>query len=276
VVVCFDLNLGLVGVNGTGGAQNSFVFATIEPWPNGWYRCTVAAATTGLTALSWVCAPQATNSVTANLGGEACYVWGAMATQAAGIAQPLFFRNSSYITTAAATVARNNDNCFMNLPDASWFDQYQGTFFADFSIPVGTGGNGAGIIGVGATTTDYIQIGYSFRADATGINNSYFGMMGAAGVSQNPSTPIDSGQCAYDTPTRIALGYKINDLTTMSVNGRPVVRAAVPATLWPAAPQRMTIGGSGWGTAMATGLNIRRVAYFPRKLTDAQMQMITQ
>jgi hypothetical protein len=205
--------------------------------------------------------------------GDAISAWGAMVVAtAAPSGGSLFAKLPSYVSTAAAAVTRFNDTCTITLPDPSWHDPTQGTLFVDFSLPFGNGCNTSYPIGIGNTTSDYLGIQVQISANLLGANNNIYGTIVAGAVSQ--PGPIDNGAItAFDTPIRTAMAYKQGDFTALCVNGRPVQQSASVPTAWPAAPVRLVLGWP-WQAAMG-GLDIRRVAYFPRKLTNAQLIDLT-
>jgi hypothetical protein len=274
----YDLVNGVLGQRVNGQNTCIWYFSNMEPWPNGWWRCVIGAATTTPTGASTVYTAPTTDVLTQPVAGGAVYIWGLMAIQVAPTGTPVFNRQTTYIATPTATaVTRNNDSCYLNLPDPTWYDPNQGTLFVDFSIPIGNGGNPNFVLYTGATTNDYMGIGAQIGSNGTtAINCGIFAQLVAGGTTQISGIGYALASIAFDTPYRAAMGYRLNDLVTSCVNGGPVVKSTVVPALWPAVPQRMTIGGAGWTNAATSGLDIRRIAYFPRKLSDAQMQLITK
>jgi hypothetical protein len=274
----YDLVNGVLGQRANGQNTCVWYFSSMEPWPNGWWRCVIGAATTTTTACNSVYSAPTTDTTGLPPAGGAVYLWGLMAIQVAPTATPVFNRQSTYIATPTiSTVTRNNDSCYVNLPDPTWYDPNQGTLFADFSIPIGNGGNPNFVLYTGATTSDYMGIGAQIGSNGTtAINCGIFAQLVAGGTTQISGIGYALTSIAFDTPYRAAMGYRLNDLVTSCVNGGAVVKSPQVPAIWPAVPQRMTIGGAGWSQASTSGLDIRRIAYFPRKLTDAQMQLITK
>jgi hypothetical protein len=99
LLIRFDtpsLNFGQFNLNtGTITSVSSGYSAKIIPYPNGWYRCSVTTPVdTAITNLVFV---------SANLGVNSTYVWGAQLEVGSF--------STSYIPTTTASVTRNADGC---------------------------------------------------------------------------------------------------------------------------------------------------------------------
>jgi hypothetical protein len=263
----FNLNLGTLGSHTSGLNTVLYSAGFIEPWPNGWYRCTLTVTTTTITTLNVVYLSPVAIDVGTAVNGDSVNLWGAMLSAQPGVGA--YGRLSSYISTATAAVTRAGDSMQLALPDTSWFDPTRGTLFADFVINLGAGQNGAWLCGPGNTVNDFIAIGFTISADLT--VRGLWGNIQAAGVSTLVSD--SAALTAFEQPLRVAVGYRQADVMTLCVNGRPVQQSAVPAS-WPAAPVRMAIGGQPFSPG-GSGTTFKRFAYFPRKLTNTQLIDLT-
>jgi hypothetical protein len=116
----FDLDNGVLGT-GSAGIQD----ATIEAYPNGWYRCSMTwTQGAGDTSFTFYIYPaDADNDVVVDLDGtSSIFVWGAQ-VEASPIA-------TSYIPTTTASVTRNKDD--ISLTGASdLIGQSEGTLYVE-------------------------------------------------------------------------------------------------------------------------------------------------
>ena len=124
----FNLGNGTARNNNTAQGTYSSGSFLIQPYPNGWYRCTITC-TTSTDAQSQVRiftfrdANQWTSAASyAGDGTSGLYLWGAQLEQGAF--------PTSYIPTTASTVTRSADNASMTGTNfSSWYNQTEGTVF---------------------------------------------------------------------------------------------------------------------------------------------------
>jgi hypothetical protein len=261
--VWFDLNAGTILSHTGGGTNCLYSGATIEPYSNGWFRCSLAVTTATVTTVAAGVHPAQGDGGT-GLSGNSVAVWGGMMTS--GATSPPYWGVRSYVPTlGGVSVIRNQETVTIPLPDPTWFDPNQGTQFIECSNPPGGGGSvffagsNTGIFGV-----DSIGFSMNWQGDPT-LTKTVSASLYAASVAQ--ALTNDTLTLAFDQPIRAALAYKQGEIVVLCVNGRTPVTTAVPAN-WPAPPNRFNIG-------QQAGLDIRRFAYFPRKLSNAQLQKIT-
>lgn len=116
----FDLDNGVLGT-GSAGIQD----ATIEAYPNGWYRCSITwTQGVGDTSFQFrIFVADADNDISVDLDGtSSIFVWGAQ-VEASPIA-------TSYIPTTTASVTRNKDD--ISLTGASdLIGQSEGTLYLE-------------------------------------------------------------------------------------------------------------------------------------------------
>lgn len=174
--------------------------------------------------------------------------------------------HTSYIPTTASTVTRNIDRIVMSGGSfsAGWYNATQGTLFAEAST-FAAAGNGRRFVEISdGSTSNRMLIDIS----PLGPNRGYAAAAGSA-VLDAPDDAYTAG-----TVSRMALAYKTADYALVS-NGRTAITstsAAVPTV------SQITLGSNHDGTtATGNALNghLRRIMYWPTRLTNAQMQAIT-
>ena len=260
----FDLSAGTVantttGLNGaTGGV------ATITNVGNGWYRCaytlTLGGTDTSIFADINIVSTGTTISYTGD-GYSGIFIWGAQLEAGA-------FPTSA-IATTSAQVTRSADAASMTGTNfSSWFNNGQGTLYAEASIPAfssssvlqttqfavftGGGSNMMRVRGYSSGTGAY-------NWDATGTVNA---------VSQ-----FDTAERVYSTLNSVvknALAYKVDDIGN-SVNGQTVSTdgsAQIPVC------NAASIGSSAIGADFSIQ-HIRKVAYYPQRLSDTNLVALT-
>jgi len=250
----FNLSTGAIGTVQSG------LTATITPFGNGWYRCTVAGSVgTGASPaknyfLVGVTTADNTTNYTGN-GTSGVFLWGAQ-LEAGAFA-------TSYIPTVASTVTRSADVATMTGTNfSSWYNQSAGTFIAEASafVPVATTTNA--VVSANDNTG-------SNRNNVFVFNGQWGGVTTTGGVDQ---ANILIG--ASYTPTavaKIAYAYQANNFAA-SVNGGTVgtdVSGTVPTV------DRLFLGVTGSGGGAALNGHIRQIAYFNSRLPNAQLQTLT-
>jgi hypothetical protein len=186
------------------------------------------------------------------------------ASQAATSAQTIFVWGgqvevggvqTSYIPTTAASVTRASDVC--TIPTAAWFNANTTTLMAEIYCPVTPPGAFAGF-GDGA------NFGNSFYLE----NGPPSGAIRAGGGTAN------SGSITVGAVNKIAATNTATQITC-SVNGAAVGSAAQSASAL-TTTTLLAIGYASWtgGGGQVDG-HMRRVRYWPRVLTNAELQSVT-
>jgi len=254
-VVYLDILNGAVG-SSTGGVTGS-----IEDAGNGWFRisATLDIGTTDLTGrapfFSLVDAdgsPVFPNT-TAQAQAKA-YIWGAQ-LEAGAYA-------TSYIPTSGTTVTRNAD--VINLTGAAaLLGDSEGTLFWEASI-FDADGNGGSLSLSDGTLNNWVRIGK---------NNVTTAVAFFIGEGGNIQLNASGGTWSDNTFLKAALGYATNDFTGW-VNGVQVVTDTSGSTFSSGTLTRVDFSSSGI-TAPFYG-RIRQLAVFPTRLTNAELQTLTQ
>jgi hypothetical protein len=231
------------------------VSGTINSVGNGWYRCsaTVTANSTASDNCIWNLGAGGTNIYTGD-GYSGIYIWGA---QLEAGAFP-----TSYIATTSASVTRTIDAASMTGTNFSgWYRQDQGTLMANAS---------------GAVSTTY-QVRVLSVNDGTANNRADISLNATSGVSLFTVTTGGVSQAQLigaavtsSTTFNYAGAYSANDFAG-SLNGA-TVQTDTSGTVPPVT--QMSLGG--WpGVSGNLNGHIKRIAYYPQRLTNAQLQALT-
>ena len=201
-----------------------------------------------------------TNSAFAGDGTSGIYVWG---YQQEADAWPL---PSSYIPTSGSTVTRAQD--FAKITGTNFTDSYnqeEGTLVCDQSVSDLSTANQYSVI-LSSSINESIGMGYRVGGGASGDYGFYIIKSGDA-LFRSVTANI-----AVDTPFRTALAYKLNDGGTCFNGGT----AITDDTLVLPTPDRMLIGEGYSANNELTKGHIRKLTYYPKRLTNAQLQSLTR
>ncbi len=239
--VNFDLSAGTVGTSG-GTATGSIVSAG-----NGWYRCiSVNTATTLVGAgVCIVDSASATRAQTLTIS-TSVYLWGAQLEQGSF--------PTSYIPTTTTALTRAADAASMTGTNfSSWYRQDEGTMYAEYTLAAR------------ANKVNNIMNAVSL-SDGT-VNNRiriFADSVGALEVAQQVSMLPSISLVA-----KVSFAYKTNDFAG-SANGGTVVTDT--SGVLPVISQ-MQIGNLITTRDMVG--TIKRIAYYPRRVTNAQLVALT-
>lgn len=170
---------------------------------------------------------------------------------------------SSYIPTLASTVTRSADVASVNTL-SPWYSSTQGTMLVEFSTNIGT--SGSTFAGVAAITDS----GFNNVAGTFGVKNSGSKMQFEQYTSGNSRTFFDPS-LAVRSGIKAAAGWDA-DGASFSFNGGAATSQSALTTL--ATVDRLRIGVERTGNAYLNG-HIRRIAYYPRRLANAELQSLT-
>lgn len=218
-------------------------------YPNGWYRIYMVLNTSGQTN-----ANVGIRFGTGNIDTVSTfYVWGA---QLEAGSFP-----TSYIPTSGSAVTRSADFAYMDGTNfSSWYNASEGTLQSEYIFNgVDAAYNNTSVMITDGTESNYIAV---------------FGYTPAYGwVQSSGATSFGSGvggSTTSNTAYKLAVGYKVNDFAS-SLNGGTVATdnsGSVPTV------NRMLIGRR---VSLDRPLNgvVRRLLYYPKRLTNAQLQNLT-
>jgi hypothetical protein len=254
VTCSFNLSAGTVtvAISGTGTS------ATITAVGNGWYRCVaISQATSSGTANTPILLENTPNNrVYTGNGYSGLYIWGAQ-VEAGAFA-------TSYIPTVAATVTRNADVASMTGTNfSSWFNEAGGTIYAEAFTVNAAASNDNGVWTISATGN---------RGYALGIRSSNNARFYRRDATSNIQTNV-----ATFTNSLKAASTIVDTSGRRSVNGGSV---NTDSTVLSNAP--MNTLDIGWNNMSGTtslnylGGHIKKLAYYPAVLADAQLQALTQ
>tara|TARA_R110000772_G_scaffold169306_3_gene281190 strand:+ start:3110 stop:4870 length:1761 start_codon:yes stop_codon:yes gene_type:complete len=254
----FNVALGTVASAATSGGTFSGGSSSITAVGNGWYRCLTTGTTGTETGVTLRILPytDGTTSVTGN-GYSGLYIWGAQ-LEAGAFA-------TSYIPTVASQVTRAADAASMTGTNfSSWYNQGEGTFYVEAQVigqPSGT--NYHFFTADDTTNTNYIQQ----RIQSNTLRCQFVGV--ASGATQwviPETTSLVVGSFA-----KSATSYAFNDIK-VAVNGLTPLTdtvAIIPVL------SRLVIGnGTGSGQQALNGC-IKKIAYYPMRVTNVQLQALT-
>ena len=238
----FDLSTGTV-TSGSGSISSS---------GNGWYRCSVTATATS-TGTSGINIFLASPGIiyTGN-GTSGLFIWGAQ-LEAGSFA-------TSYIPTVASTVTRSADVASVDTL-SPWYNQTAGSLYTEAV----SGGDSASYKFAAELTAAGRADAFAIAKDSTNLVR--YQAIGASGTAFNST----DGTWTVGAVFKTAIGMALNSSLGVK-NGGTAVTGATPTVL--PIPIKMGIGQATNGTLQFNG-HIRRLAYYPRKLSSAELQALT-
>jgi hypothetical protein len=221
---------------------------TITPAGNGWYRCSVTHSGT-VTATNSVRSYVYPNN-TSGTTGDSVIIYGAQ-LEAGAFA-------TSYIPTTTSQVTRAADVASVNTL-SPWFNAVGGTIYAEadtFEPPVLTVRN-AVTINDGTSNNAHRIISYSTKIGGT--------------TTTAGSTISDLQPLTYTTNTafKFAYAYAVNDFVAVGNGGAPSTDTAG------ALPTGLTTMGIGFLSGVVWCGHLRRITYYPRRMTNTELQSLT-
>lgn len=245
-------------VGGTVTSASASITAAIVPVGGGWFRCSVTATATGTgnVVIGFLTYNGASNSFAGD-GVSGFYLFGA---QLEAGAFP-----TSYIPTTTTAATRAADTCWVAEADFSrWFNPIEGTVVVEFWAGALHSSRNYGLWNISPSGTygGDVMAGFS-GSGAAGVMAVNSGGVGQAYITGGNFTPY--------AVNRMAAAYKANDFAR-SINGGAVLSdtsGAIPAGL-----ARLDIGKLGASFEPLDG-HIRRIRYWPTRLSNAQLQELT-
>lgn len=182
----------------TGAVGTTYVShtASIEKYPNGWYRCSIKfTAGTDLSGTVLIRQASANGTSTVPLDGNSfIYLWGAQFEQKS-------YATSYIKTTSNISSTRSAETC-NSAGNASTFNSEQGILFAEFAALADDGTMRQITLSDGTTqNTIRIQLEQS-------VSNAIWGIVTSGGANQGILQYTSSD---ITNNTKVALKYKVND-----------------------------------------------------------------
>lgn len=243
----YNIVSGVVGAQSVTG-DAVFVSASMTPVGNGWYRCTLVCQSSGTTGrLAIGIGGDGTLNFTGN-GYSGAFIWGVQIED-----NKLF--SGSYIPTAAASATRSPDGVQFSGSNTSWFKLAEGTFVTKAGV------------NRKSTYSPTWSIAYNygdFIPDYANSNNFRWG-------TTNPG--IDLAVTASDTQMIAACAYTNGGTHALCINGGSVATSSANSP-------NENFGGTiyvGYNWSLTAFLNdrIQSFAFYPYRLTNAQLQALT-
>ena len=258
--VTVDLSNGSVGSLQNLVSTSTGVTTTATSVGNGWYRIATTFSTdSGVTAVRcFVGVSDSANSrdVTAS-GTSGILAWGAQ-LEAGAFA-------TSYIPTTTAAATRAADSAVVT-PISSFYNQSEGTLFAE----VRENGFGA-LYGIASLDTDTSDNRIDLRRSNDVSNVSVFVTTGGVGQA----TLFRSLPIAAQT-YRLIGAYATNDIVAVLNGGAGAAdTSATLPTLTHLKIGSLAAGSPATGVAFRLNGHIRRIAYWPRRLSNSLLQQLT-
>lgn len=242
--------------NGTAVSTTSGVIsnATITPVGNGVYRCTVIWTATSAT--NTVTRFQLINGVSTVYTGDGysgIFIWGAQ-LEAGAFA-------TSYIPTVASQVTRAADDASMTGTNfSSWYNAGEGTMYAEASVYDVSSARNAFVINDG-TTSNRILTGHGANP------KGFIAAGGTTQMSQNITTVTFSA----NTFSKVSLAYADNN-GNVAANG--TIGTLDTAMTIPVVTQ-LQLGTQVGSLIQTLNGTIKKLAYYPIRVTDTQLQALT-
>ena len=253
----FDLQSGTVVYLDTGGSGGLFETASITNFGNGWYRCGIylnpyTLANRNLYILMSNSASPQQSSYTGD-GSSGVTLFG---LQVEAGAFP-----TSYIPTSGSTVTRSADVASMTGTNfSSWYNQSESTFYTNYIL-----------FGLDASYNNPSFYAYENNQNYLAI----FGHNPAYGWAQASNATAAGISLGGTTTTnvdyKVSFGVKVNDFAA-SINGSTVstdTSGNVPTV------SQMFLGKRVEASAAHLNGTLKRFTYYPKRLSNTQLQTIT-
>jgi hypothetical protein len=237
----FNTATGAVSTSSAG------VTASIQSAGNGWYRC--AATYTFASAVNATVSFSPRNVDAVDSTGAKAYLWGA---QLEAGAFP-----TSYIPTTTAAVTRSADSAVVT-PISSFYNASEGTLFAEASSFSSATNASSVALTAGGSADERIQLR---------VRGSAVSIVAAAATSFVSS----SADPAANVANKRAAAAKLNDFAVSTNGGAAETDTAgdMPSVT------HLVAGALSTGLTQPLNGHIRKIAYWPRRLSNALLQSLT-
>lgn len=234
----------------TNSATEPFTSVGVQAYGNGWYRVFGRGTATTVDGRFQVFPNGGIGGFAANASGDA-YFWGAQLE--------IGTFATSYIPTTTTSLTRNADIVSMTGTNfSSWYNASEGTFLHEAEVPA-----------VGTQVVMQADNG----TQANRITGRYSGTTSSFAVQDlNVSqVSLTSGTATPNIPYKSVLAYKQDNFCLSWQGLSPVTDAlgTVPTV------DRFRIGSNAVNTELING-RVRRIFYWPQRLTNAEAQAFSK
>jgi hypothetical protein len=237
---------------------NAFGTASIQQYPNGWYRCIITGTAGATSSTTLRISPVSGTSRTyAGNSVDSFWAWGA---QLEAGSFP-----TSYIPTTTGSVVRSADVCSITGANfTSFYNQSEGTLFADVSglmTDVLGGNRGFAVITDGTYAN---AIGIFKSANAAFIRaEGYTGSVAQFSLT-NAYAPF--------TQYKVALGVKTND-TNAAFNGS--LKTTDTSVTLPSTMNRLEFRDATGASSGQPSCHLAAIRYYKKRLPNAKLVTLT-
>ncbi len=237
-----------------GGVTGATITRTLVG--NGWVRLAMTFTSTSTSGTSQIWITDSNGATApAKAGTESVYVWGA---QLEAGAFP-----TSYIPTTTTALTRAQDRAVVNTI-SPWYNSVAGTIYAEFSLTLpASGGN--------QFFTQTSDNSYNNRI-VNNISSTAFPNTSTVSGGTSDGFASTAGAVTANTTVKVAAAYASNDLA-ISLNGGTV--ATDNTVTIPSGLTRFDLGSDHLGFNNVKAGYLRRITYYPTRLSNAQLQAIT-
>jgi hypothetical protein len=248
------VNLSTFTVAVTGGAQ--YVSSSIQAINNGWYKVSVTGVSVSTVAsVARVQVTDAANLAPYSGTGEGFAVWG---RQLEAGAFP-----TSYIPTTTTALTRSADVAAVNTL-SPWYNATEGTLFAEYVLTQpSSGGN--------QFLTQISDNSYNNRI-VNNISSTAFPNTSTVSGGVSDGFASVANAVTANTTTKFAAAYAANDLALSSNGGTVGTDSTVTI---PSGLTKLNLGADHLGFNNIKAGYLRRITYYPTRLSNAQLQTIT-
>jgi len=171
---------------------------------------------------------------------------------------------SSYIPTLASAVTRSADVASVNTL-SPWYNQSEGSFYIEAQMALDTSGNAPSLVSVDDGTVQNHQAVYLI----SGATHRFAYRIRTSNVSQADFF-IDQAGSTAGAIVKLSAAYKVNDFAG-DKNGGTVETDTVGTV-----PTVTNLKIADYvGDSLTANGWYRRIAYYPRRLTNAEIQTLT-
>lgn len=254
--VIFNLSTGTQVSISSSGTDYTNVSASITAVGNGWYRCTFTATKNAVNTTNnpYIEPAVGTSFVYLGDGFSGIYLWGAQ-LETGGF-------STSYIATVASPQTRNADSAVMTGTNfSSWFNAGEGTFYIKYAERAISAAHQLTYAVFSADSNNRINIG----VNNTNVLDGQIVVNGVDNFTGN-------------TPTLSAQNYQIVFAYATNNAGISANASAVTTDTIVTLPLNLNQFAIGATTVPSQFLNstIAKIAYYDSRLTNAQLQTLTQ